>query len=85
MGIRRIELQNTNVITARKNIVLTDNGNLIQGRIPYATTNGRLMDGIGLTFDGTNFAVDTSTLFVDGIHHMFGIGTTNPSSTLDVV
>jgi hypothetical protein len=24
-------------------------------------------------------------LFVDGIHHMFGIGTTNPSSTLDVV
>ncbi len=85
MGVRRIELQDTNIIPGRKNIVLTNNWNLTLGRIPYATTNGRLMDGIGLTFDGTNFAVGADIFFVDGTLRRLGIGTIVPSSTLDVV
>jgi hypothetical protein len=43
--------------TARKRFVLADpTAGLTSGRVPYATTNGRLKDDAGLTFDGTNLA-----------------------------
>ncbi len=38
---------------ARKGIVLNDGTNLTATRVPYATTNGRLTDAAGFTFDGT--------------------------------
>jgi hypothetical protein len=41
---------------ARKKFVLDDGTALTSGRIPYATTNGRLKDDAGLTFDGTNLS-----------------------------
>lgn len=37
---------------ARKEFTLND-GALTSGRVPYATTNGRLTDAAGMTFDGT--------------------------------
>jgi hypothetical protein len=35
---------------ARKGVVLTDGTNLTSGRVPFATTNGRLVDDADLTF-----------------------------------
>jgi hypothetical protein len=44
---------------ARKSFVLTDGTNLTSGRIPAATTNGRLIDGPAPVVDGT-YNVDGS-------------------------
>ena len=54
---------------SRKKFVLDDGTALTSGRIPFATTNGRLTDSGNLVFDGTNF----------------GIGTTSPYAKLSVV
>ena len=66
MGVRRIELQEGG--TARKGLVLTNGSNLVSGRVPYASTNGRLIDNTNFVFDGTNL----------------GIGTTTPGAPLEV-
>jgi hypothetical protein len=56
IAIRRIELQTANE-SAQKSIVLSNSGNLTSGRIPFATTNGRLTDDSDFTF-----ATDTLTV-----------------------
>lgn len=43
---------------ARKGIVLNDGSNLVSGRIPQATTNGRLTDSASLTANGAIAAVN---------------------------
>jgi hypothetical protein len=44
--------------TARKRFVLADPvGGLSSGRMPYATTNGRLNDSANLLWDGTNYTL----------------------------
>lgn len=56
--------------TARKRLLMADPaGGLTSGRVPYATTNGRLTDASAWTFDGTsetlgaghNLVLDTGT------------------------
>lgn len=59
MAIRRIELQTG--ATARKAFVLNDGTALVSGRVPYATTNGRLLDAATFVFDGTSLGVGTAT------------------------
>src|SRR3989338_3785934 len=54
---------------ARKKFVLDDGTALTSGRVPFATTNGRLTDTANFVFDGTNL----------------GIGTTSPYAKLSVV
>lgn len=48
---------------ARKEITLNDAA-LTSGRVPVSTTNGRLTDYSGLTFDGTNLTVGAATNIV---------------------
>lgn len=43
---------------ARKGIVLNNGSDLVIGRIPYVTTNGRLTDSNNLQFDGNNLNVN---------------------------
>ena len=77
MALRRVELQSGfvsgsvtgSVVYLRKGIILNDGTNLIPNRIPYATTNGRL--------------VDTSSLVY--INGQLGINTATPNSVLNVV
>ena len=61
-GFKRVELQDTTQPIARKNIVLTDNGALTLGRVPYATTNGRLKDDASLTYDATTGLLSTNKI-----------------------
>ncbi len=62
MKVRRIELQTAGETAgSRKGIVLNDGINLTSGRIPFATTNGRLTDNANFVFDGTNVGIGTST------------------------
>ena len=46
--------------TARKGIILNDGANLTSGRVPFATTNGRLMDSANITWNGTVLGVTGS-------------------------
>jgi len=57
MGVRRIELQSTEDPLVRRIIVLAEIAGLTSGRVPYCTTNGRLTDASGMTFNGTRLAV----------------------------
>jgi len=50
--------------SARQKVVLT--AGLTSGRVPYATTNGRLTDAAGLTFNGTNLNVASGTVIGTG-------------------
>lgn len=59
MGFRRVELQTGG--SARKAFVMADGSNLVAGRIPYTTTNGRLIDSLGLVFTGTALGIGQST------------------------
>ena len=69
MSVRRLELQTiASGSSPRKGIVLNDGINLVSGRIPFATINGRLIDSNNLVFTGTNL----------------GIGTPNPLGVFDV-
>jgi len=43
--------------TARKGIVLNDGFAMVSGRVPHCTTNGRITDNYGLTFDPTNIVL----------------------------
>jgi len=60
LGIRRIELQES--FSARKGFVLNDGTNLVSGRVPYVTTNGRLTDSANFVWNGTNLGVGTTSL-----------------------
>ncbi|MFA5360164.1 MAG: LamG-like jellyroll fold domain-containing protein, partial [Patescibacteria group bacterium] len=62
MAVRRIELQSgsSGSGSPRKGIVLNDGVNLVSGRVPFATTNGRLTDSSNLVFTGTNLGIGTS-------------------------
>lgn len=48
--------------TARKAYVLDDGARLTSGRVPFATTNGRLIDDTSLTYDTTNGLQTTKDL-----------------------
>lgn len=71
---------------ARKGFVLTDGSNLTSGRVPYASTNGRLIDSANLTFTGSTLALTgsetiSSNLTVSG---SAGFGT-SPSAGAAIV
>jgi hypothetical protein len=71
LGIRHIELQTSAGVSARKEVALIDNylTGLTSGRVPFATTNGRLMDVGNLLFDGNSM-----TLLSDVGKLKFGAG-----------
>jgi len=66
---------------ARKEFTLNDIA-LTSGRVPFATTNGRLTDSGNLVFNGTNFGIGTSSPYAKLT--VWGNGTT-ASTTLEVV
>lgn len=47
--------------TARKAFVLDNGTRLTSGRVPFATTNGRLTDSASLVFDGTHLGIGVAT------------------------
>lgn len=51
---------------ARQKFVLT--GGLTSGRVPYATTNGRLTDSSNFTYNGTSLSVQTSAANYGLVH-----------------
>ena len=53
IGLRHLELQIENTSPAQKIVPLVNSGKLTSGRVPFATTNGRLKDDASLTYDGT--------------------------------
>ncbi|MFA6520406.1 MAG: DUF5000 domain-containing lipoprotein [Candidatus Paceibacterota bacterium] len=62
MGIRRIELQTADSVTADRLGLVMDNGTrLTSGRMPYITTDGRLKDTTNFVFDGTNLGIGDSS------------------------
>ena len=86
MNVRRIELQ-TAETDYRKNIILDDGVKLTSGRIPVATTNGRLFDfntfkyisGSGVELTGSINATSFSGSF-SGSFYGNGSGLTNISA-----
>ena len=62
--------------TARKRLLMADPvGGLTSGRVPYATTNGRLTDDADLTFDTdtlTSTKIKTTTPLGYGCMYMYG-------------
>ena len=73
--------------TARKRLLMADpTGGLTSGRIAYATTNGRLTDSSGLTFDGTNFTTTGSVTTTQIIASNKSINTTaGDSATINAM
>ena len=73
--------------TARKRLLMADpTGGLTSGRISYATTNGRLTDSSGLTFDGTNFTTTGSVTTTQIIASNKSINTTaGDSATINAM
>jgi hypothetical protein len=69
------------VTSTRKNIALCDKA-LTSGRVPYATTNGRLTDNATLTYDTTNNAL--LTVFIHGEMYATNIAQTVTIVTIDV-
>lgn len=58
--------------TARKRVLFADaTGGLTSGRVPYVTTNGRLIDTAGFTFSGTDLAVP-GNITATGAANTFG-------------
>ncbi len=52
--------------TARKRLLFADpSGGLTSGRVPFATTNGRLTDDADLTFDGSTLTVSGGATLTD--------------------
>lgn len=85
MAIRRIELQ-VNGQPIRGTVALTNGSNLTSGRVPYATTNGRLNDTTNFVFNGANLGIGTtmpsgSLIVMPG---NLGIGTWLPGAALSV-
>lgn len=62
MGLRHIELQTGTDF--RKGVILNDGDDLVSGRIPFASTNGRLIDSDDLQFDGDALTLKKDLLFV---------------------
>jgi len=60
--LRRVTLQ-YGLSTYRRNFVLTDTGKLTDGRIPFATTNGRLTDSANLTYNGSSIVNGSGSVF----------------------
>jgi hypothetical protein len=56
----------------------TDLQTVLNGLVPYTGATNNVDLGLH------NLTVDTNSLFVDSINHMVGIGTTNPSSKLEI-
>ncbi len=65
ISIRRIELQSVSAATYRRQIVLTDGIPLVLGKIPVASTGGRLIDSI-ISSDSGSTTINGS-LTVSGI------------------
>jgi len=62
LGLRRIELQDTTQLNGREKFVLTNGEvSLTSGRVPFATTNGRLTDDADMTFSGSRLTVTDLT------------------------
>ena len=61
MGVRRIVLRSGTNTGTRTGIILNNGTKLVSGRVPYATTNGRLNDSANLVFTGTNLGIGTTT------------------------
>ena len=72
MGLRHVELQTQDPWAYRKKIVLDDGVDLVSGRVPYMTTNGRLISSPNFLFDGTNLTAGYLTLLA---------GTTSPATS----
>lgn len=70
MSVRKLVLQ-YGTPSSRRGIILNDGSNLVSGRIPFATTNGRLMDSSSLNWDVAN--------------NRLGIGTAAPLVKLHVL
>ncbi|MFH1507939.1 MAG: hypothetical protein ABIG46_05905, partial [Candidatus Omnitrophota bacterium] len=62
MNLRRVELLSGS--DTRKKFVLDDGTDLVSGRIPFAFTNGRLIDSANFLFDGTDLTIP-ATLITD--------------------
>lgn len=73
MAVRRIELQTTDSSYYRRTVPLLDVDALTNGRIPYASLGGRLIDSANLLFNGT-------TLTTSGLSATNGM-TTNLTAT----
>ena len=74
---------------ARKGIVLNDGTNLVAGRVPYATTNGRLTDEAALAYDATTDTLTAGTLSATEVgdsvfYGNVGIGTSSVSAVFDI-
>lgn len=54
MGLRHVELQTQDPLNYRKKVVLDDGVDLVSGRVPYISTNGRLISSSNFLFDGTS-------------------------------
>ena len=59
------------------------NSALTSGRVPYASTAGLLVDSASLTYDGTTLTATTGANFATSSGSV-GIGTTSPSTKLEV-
>jgi hypothetical protein len=55
---------------ARKKFVLDNGTSLVADRIPYATTNGRLNDSTGLTYDGSIFKTKDIQPITDNTYYL---------------
>ena len=64
MGLKRIELQSSNLV--REPFVLADDVNLTDERIPFAHTNGRLIDSSTLTYSATTGLATTKPIVITG-------------------
>ena len=53
-------------------------------QVAYFSDANTIQGSTGFTYDGTDLAVDTDTLFVDGTNHRVGIGTNNPTRPLEI-
>jgi hypothetical protein len=65
-------------------IVSDNNGGLYLGTLATASADNQTMDYRARLFNNGDFAIDTSTLFVDATNHRVGINTASPSTTLEV-
>lgn len=61
LGLRHINLQTEDGDPVRAAFVQDNGTRLVSGRVPYASTGGRLVDLSTFAFDGTNLGVGTAT------------------------
>ena len=73
----------TDVVNAENYIASLSVGALTSGRVPYASTAGLFVDSASLTYDGTTLTATTGANFATSSGSV-GIGTTSPSTKLEV-